>query len=159
MVSVIAALGKNRALGKGNDLLWKIPDDLRRFKRLTLGHPVVMGRKTFESIGKPLPGRTNIVVTRNEAWAQEGVPVARSLDEALAKARAAEGGEETFIIGGAQIYAQALPLADKLYLTLIDDEKDADAFFPEYETLFTKKISEENREVKGLRYRWIDLER
>lgn len=163
MISVIAAIGRNRVLGKDNKLLWRIPDDLKRFKALTLGHPVIMGRKTFESIlaslGKPLPGRTNIVVTRDASWQHEGVIAASSIEDAIEKAKEATGGEEIFIGGGGQIYTEALPLVDKLYLTLIDDEKEGDSFFPPYESAFTKVIFEEERESEGLRYRWVDLER
>ena len=147
-VSIIAALGKNRELGRGNDLLWRIPDDLKRFKSLTLGHPVIMGRKTFESIGKPLTGRTNLVVSRSSLSFENALAQAKKLDD-----------KEIFIIGGAQIYAAAFPHADRLYLTLIDDTKDGDVFFPEYEKLFTKKLSEEIRELNGLTYRWVDLEK
>ncbi len=178
-VSAIAAMGKNRVLGKDNQLLWHIPDDLKRFKQLTLGHPIIMGRKTFESIlaalGKPLPGRTNIVVTRNpeimlknmaqespsvyQGVALKNVVVVGSITEAIEKAKEVDGGEETFIGGGGQIYAEALPFTDKLYLTLIDDEKEGDSFFPAYEDVFTKVAFEEGREYEGLHYRWVDLER
>ena len=147
-VSMVAAIGRNRELGRGNELLWHIPEDLKRVKALTLGHPVIMGRKTFESIGKPLPGRTNLVVSRSSL----------SLEDALAQAKKLDK-EEIFIIGGAQIYEQALPYADRLCLTLIDDAKEADAFFPEYGQLFTKKVSEEPREHEGLQYRWVTLEK
>ncbi|HUD02738.1 MAG TPA: dihydrofolate reductase [Candidatus Paceibacterota bacterium] len=164
MVSIIAAIGQGRALGKNNELLWRIPDDLKRFKALTTGHPVIMGRKTFESLGKPLPNRTNIVImyaTENRAnhpeYDFENVMIANSLEEAIEKANVLD--EEIFIGGGAMIYTQALPLADRLYLTLIDDKKDADVYFPAYETIFTKKIKEEDREYNGLKYQWIDLER
>jgi dihydrofolate reductase len=123
-----------------------------------------MGRKTFEStvasLGKPLPGRENIVITRDPDWSYDhtGVLVAHSLEEALAKAKET-GSKEIFIGGGSQMYAQAIPHVDRLYLTLIDDEKEGDSFFPPYEHLFTKKIFEEKREWNGLRYTWIDLER
>ena len=163
MISIIAAIGRNRTLGKNNELLWRIPDDLKRFKELTLGHPVIMGRKTFESIlaslGKPLPGRTNIVVTRDASWRKEGVITASSIEDAIEKAKSAPGGEEIFIGGGGQIYAEALPSAQKLYLTVIEDEKNGDTFFPPYESAFTKMVFEEARESDGLRYRWVDLER
>ena len=159
---MVAAVGVNRVLGKDNQLLWHIPDDLKRFKALTLGHPVIMGRKTFESIvsvlGKPLPGRTNIVITRDADWKFEGVVVCHSLEEALAKAAELDQ-EEIFIGGGAQIYEQALPHVDRLYLTLIDDEKDGDTFFPEYEKEFTEMLHHEHRDHEGLNYRWVDLER
>lgn len=158
-VNIIAAMGRNRELGKGNDLLWRIPDDLKRFKALTNGHPIVMGRKTFESIGQPLPGRTNIVVTRNSDWQHEGVLAFHSLDEALGAARTSPGGDEIFVIGGADIYAQSLPLASKLYLTLIEDTKDADAFFPEHKGQFPNVTFEEIRSYDGLAYRWADFNR
>lgn len=161
-VSAIAAIGRNRALGRDNKLLWHIPEDLKRFHALTLGHPVIMGRKTFESIvsyiGKPLPGRTNIVLTRDKSWNHPGVLVDESVESALERAKKLDA-EEVFIIGGAQIYAQALPYTDKLYLTIIDDEKEADSFFPPYEAEFTKKVFEEEHEANGLRYRWVDLGR
>ena len=163
--SIIAAVGLNRVLGKDNRLLWNIPEDLKRFKTLTLGHPCIMGRKTFESIvamlGKPLPGRTNIVLVKpdedSSVIAGTNVVIAHSIPEALQKAHSLDN--EVFVIGGAQIYAQALQHADRLYLTLIDDDKEGDAFFPEYETLFTKKVSEEEGESGGLKYRWLTLEK
>lgn len=177
MISAVAAIGKNRVLGKNNELLWPIPDDLKRFKELTMGHPVIMGRKTFESIlstlKKPLPDRTNIVVTRSKklpklnAEQSEGeavgvfceVILADSVKDAIEKACVASGSEEIFIIGGAQIYEQALPFVDRLYLTLIEAEEEGDAFFPPYETIFTKKLSEESREHNGLKYKWVTLEK
>ena len=157
MISAIAAIGHNRVLGKNNELLWRIPDDLKRFKNLTTGHVIVMGRKTFESIGKPLPNRSNIVITRDASWQHEGVLVAHSVEDALVKAK--ELDAEIFIIGGAQIYEQALPFTERLYLTLIDDSKEGDVYFPPYETLFTKIIGHEDREHKGLKYKWVDLEK
>ena len=162
LIIIVVAIGKNRALGKEDKLLWHIPDDLKRFKALTKGHPIILGRKTFESIlgylGKPLPERTNIVLTRDVSWSYPGVVVAHSLEEALAKARELNP-TEIHIGGGAALYEQVLPQVDKLYLTLIDDEKEADSFFPPYEHLFTKKVREEKREHNGLIYTWIDLER
>nr|AIA13810.1 Dihydrofolate reductase [uncultured bacterium]AIA13900.1 Dihydrofolate reductase [uncultured bacterium]AIA14249.1 Dihydrofolate reductase [uncultured bacterium] len=161
-ISIIAALGKNREIGKGSELLWYIPDDLKRFKALTLGHPCVMGRKTFESIvgmlKKPLPGRQNIVITRDPAWQYESVITASSVQDALAKARELDQ-QEIFVIGGAQIYKAVLPMVDRLYLTRIDASKDADKYFPAYEHIFTKKLAEESREHDGLKYTWVDLER
>src|SRR5258708_1489116 len=122
IVSAIAAIGKNRELGQDNKLLWHIPDDLKRFKALTTGHPVIMGRKTFESIfamiGKPLPNRTNIVVTHDTSWSHAGVLVSHSVEKAIEKGKSL-GEKEVFILGGAQIYEAALPFTDKLYLTLI----------------------------------------
>jgi dihydrofolate reductase len=157
MVSIIAAIGTGRTLGKSNDLLWRIPDDLKRFRTLTTGHPLVMGRKTFESIGKPLPNRTSIVVTRDPAWQHEGVLTAGSIEEAIEKARGLD--HEVFVIGGGQIYEQALPFTDRLCLTLIDDTREADIYFPAYEETFTKVTFHEDREHEGLKYKWVDLER
>lgn len=160
-VCIVVAIGRNRELGKDEKLLWHIPEDLKRFKALTLGHPVIMGRKTFESIvgylGKPLPGRTNIVVTRDSAWSYEGVIVCHSLEEAIAKGKELDT-EEVHIGGGAQLYEQALPLVDKLYLTFIDDAKEADTFFPPFESEF-KEVKREEREHDGLKYAWVDMER
>ncbi len=161
-VAIVVAVGKNRELGLGGKLLWHIPEDMKRFKALTLGHPVIMGRKTFESIlailSKPLPGRTNIVVTRDQSWNHEGALVFHSLEEALAKARELDA-EEIHIGGGADLYAQALPFVGRLYLILIDDTKEADTFFPPYEDIFTKEISRETHEHEGLKYTWVTLER
>ncbi|OFZ52902.1 MAG: hypothetical protein A2428_05085 [Bdellovibrionales bacterium RIFOXYC1_FULL_54_43] len=129
-VSLIAAVAKNQVIGKEGTLPWHLPDDLKRFKRITMGHPIIMGRKTFESLGRALPGRLNIIISRTpEFHAPEGTVVARSLDEAL---KAAADAEEVFVIGGAQIYDLALSRADRLYLTMIDQEIAGDAFFPEW---------------------------
>lgn len=159
---MIAALGRGRTLGKDNQLLWHIPDDLKRFKALTLGHPIIMGRNTFESIvaalGTALPGRTNIVVTHNTHWNYPGATTAHSLEEALAQAHALDT-EEIFIGGGAQLYKEALPFADRLCLTLIERTKEADAFFPEYESVFTHVHSKESRTWDALSYQWVNLER
>ncbi len=161
-IAAVVAIGKNRELGKGNKLLWHIPDDLQRFRQLTKGHPIIMGRKTFESIagyvGGPLPERTNIVITRNPNWVYEGVIVARSFEEAIEIAIEIDS-EEIHIGGGAELYKQTLPIIEKLYLTLVDAEAEADSFFPSYEHLFAKKVFEEEREWGGLKYCWIDLEK
>lgn len=169
MVNMIVAIGKGRALGVKNDLLWRISDDLKRFRMLTTGHPIVMGRKTFESIvgmsGKLLPNRIHIVITRDPAFTPrlnlggeiEKVIVSHSLEAALAKAK--EFDQEVFVIGGAQIYEQALPVTDRLYLTLIDDEKPADVYFPPYEHLFSKMTYHEDREQGDLTYKWVTLEK
>jgi dihydrofolate reductase len=163
-IVAVVAIGRNRELGVGNKLLWHIPDDLKRFKALTKGHPIIMGRKTFESIvgyvGGPLPDRTNIVVTRDSNYAFDGAIVAHSLEEAIEIAKKAPGAEEIHIGGGAELYKQALPVIDKLYLTLIDAEaSEADAFFPEYADQFTKKTFEESHEWNGLKYTWMNLTR
>lgn len=160
-VVIVAALSKNgRALGNQNSLLWHIPDDLRRFKELTAHHPVIMGRKTFESIvallGKPLPGRQNIVVTRNTEYVFDGVIVVQSLEDALRKAHELDT-EEIHIGGGAEIYTQALPYVDELYLTFVEDEPiEADTFFPEFEDEFIAVHIHEPREYGELTYQWID---
>ncbi len=156
-ISIISAIAKNRAIGKDNKLLWHIGEDLRRFKALTEGHPVVMGRKTFESLGRALPNRTNIIVTRDKMFEIPGVIIARSLEEAV-KAAKREEKEEIFIIGGGQIYEQAIKLADKLYLTIVEGEYDGDTFFPEYLD-FKKVIFEEKHESEGYKYKFLELER
>jgi len=168
MLSIICAIGKNRAIGRDNKLLWDIPHDLQHFKDITSGHPVIMGRKTFESIGRPLPGRTNIIVTRSESDYRSVVLVTHSLEEAIEKASAYAkasvdkkeiDSEEIFVIGGGSIYAQAISLADKLYLTVVDDiVEDADTFFPEY-SQFNKIIKEEHFETDKFKYSFIELEK
>lgn len=174
-VVAIAAIGRNRELGKGNELLWHIPDDLKRFKELSIGHPIILGRKTFESIvkmlGKPLPGRTNIVISRSARYNKanpllflseyqcKNVILVDSIEEALEKAKLAPGSDKVIIGGGAQIYTSALPYTDTLHLTLIDDSKDADSFFPEYKSDFNNVTYEERRLWNGLNYVWQDVRR
>jgi dihydrofolate reductase len=131
IVSLIAAMDRHRGIGKDNQLPWRLPADLKRFRELTTGHHVIAGRKTYESIGKPLPNRTNIIVTRHQGYEAKGCFVVHSLGEALALART-RGETETFVIGGAEIYAQALAVADQLYLTFVAAEVEADTFFPEF---------------------------
>jgi dihydrofolate reductase len=127
-ITLIAAMAANRAIGIDNRLPWRLPADQRRFKRLTMGHPMIMGRRTFDSIGRqPLPGRPTIVVTRDLAWSGPGVEVAHTVDEALAMAR----GDEVFVAGGEEIFRLALPRADRLQLTRIDQDFPGDTFFPE----------------------------
>ncbi|MFT5710717.1 MAG: dihydrofolate reductase [Halioglobus sp.] len=130
-LSVIVAVAENGVVGKNNALPWQIPADLQYFKRTTLGKPIVMGRKTFESIGRPLPGRTNIVISSNPAYAAEGVSVVSSLSDALALARKValiDGSDELMVIGGAAIYESAVPLADRLYVTEIHASVAGDAY-------------------------------
>lgn len=136
MIHIIAAIDRNRGLGVGGDMLYHFREDLRRFKAVTMGHTLVMGRKTFDSLpGGALPGRRNIVITRNNEWSAPGAERASSLDEAIAMA----GDAEIFVIGGGQIYAQALPYADELDLTLIHAEaQEVDTYFPEYEDDFVE---------------------
>jgi dihydrofolate reductase len=158
-LTLIAALARNRAIGRDNAMPWRLPEDLRRFKRLTLGHAVIMGRKTFESIGSPLPGRDNIVITRSPDWSPPGCAVVHSLDAALASV---ESRGEAFVIGGAQIYALAMPLAQRLYLTEIERDFDGDAFFPEYDPSAWREVSRERRVesgADGLGYAFVEYER
>ena len=128
MITIIAAVAENNALGKDNQLIWHLPADLKRFKQVTLGHHIIMGRKTFESLGKPLPNRTTIIITRNKNYKQEGCIVVNSLSEAIV---ASKSDENPYILGGAEIYKQALEIADKLDLTLVHQSFEADAFFPD----------------------------
>lgn len=158
-VSMIAAIASgNRALGKDNKLIYHIHEDLQRFKKLTSGHVVIMGRKTFESIGKALPNRINIVITRDNEYFAEGVEIVHSLDEALRLPSVAQGDNEIFVIGGGQIYQEAISKADKLYLTIVEGSPDADTFFPIFSD-FKKVVFEEEHESNGLKYKFVDLER
>jgi len=134
-LSLIVAMSANRVIGKDNGLIWHLPNDLKFFKTKTMGKPMIMGRNTFESIGKPLPGRTNIVVTRNQTYSADGIVVTHSLEQALTLARdiaVKDNVEEVMIIGGAQIYEQSLKMADRLYLTKVHAHLEGDAFFPEF---------------------------
>lgn len=142
-VSLIAALARNRVIGRDNRLPWRLPADLRRFKQLTMGHTLLVGRKTFESIGRLLPGRTMLVASRQQGYAPEGVRVVRSVQEALDVAR--EGGEtELFVAGGAEIYRQTLPVADRLHLTRIEEDVPGDAYFPEYDETQWRLVERED---------------
>lgn len=156
-VIAIAAIGKNRGLGKNNDLIYKIPEDQKHFRNETIGHPVITGRKNFEAMGRPLPERQNILVTRSESYTPEGVIVVHTIEDAIAKARELDP-EKIFIIGGGEIYKAALPYTDVLDLTVIDDDKPADVFFPDYSE-FKKVISEEKKEYQGIRYSIFTLKR
>ncbi|ATP40093.1 dihydrofolate reductase [Solibacillus sp. R5-41] len=130
MISLIVAHDKNYVIGYENSMPWHLPGDLQYFKEMTMGKPIIMGRKTFESIGRPLPGRRNIVITRNADYEAQGVEVVGSLDEALLLVKDVE---EIMIIGGAQIFEQAMTIADKLYITVIHHEFNGDTYFPKYE--------------------------
>ena len=158
LISIIAAVAENNAIGKDNRLLWHIPEDLKHFKQFTTGHAVIMGRKTFDSIGKPLPNRQNIVLTRNTRLsANPNVEVASSMHEALQAVR----GEEVFIIGGESVYRAAMPLAQRLYITRVYADFEADTFFPnignEWRIADSKGIS--LCEKSGLRYAFLTYER
>jgi dihydrofolate reductase len=158
-LSAIVAMASNRVIGVNNQLPWRLPADLARFKRLTMGHTLVMGRKTYESIGRPLPGRTMIVVTRQRDYAPEGVKVAHSVDESLALA---QGDDEVFIIGGAELFAQMMSRLDRLYLTLIEREFPGDTFFPEVDLSTWKPIEQEHHPAstpEALPYAFLTYER
>jgi len=152
---MICAVGKNLAIGRDNKLIWDLSNDLKHFRDITAGHTVIMGDRTFESIGRPLPNRKNIVVTLKENYEAPGCEVRNSLEEVLSEYKNSE--EEVFVIGGATIYKLSLSFADKLYLTLVDDApEDADAFFPDYSE-FKKEISREEREENGIKYALVEL--
>lgn len=156
-ISLIAAISKNRALGRNNDLIWRIPDDLKRFRKLTEHHPIIMGRKTYESIGRPLPHRTNIIVTRDANFQALGCVITHSLNEALAKALEVET-DEIFIIGGGQIFEESIKKADKLYLTVIDSNAEGDVYFPDYSN-FHPVYTSDAFTYQGLKYKNIDYEK
>ncbi|MDX9845901.1 MAG: dihydrofolate reductase [Tenuifilaceae bacterium] len=158
-VSIIVAVAQNNVIGNNNQLIWHIPDDLKRFKALTMGHHIIMGRKTWESIGRPLPGRTSIVVTRNKNFDAPGAQRAGSLEEAIAFS---SSDAEVFIIGGGELYRQALPMADRIYLTKVHRDFEGDVSFPElnpqdWVELFTEKGKPTAKD--GLDYTFVDLER
>lgn len=154
-ISIIAAIGSNRELGKNNKLLWHLPEDLKRFKQLTIGHTVVMGRKTFESIGRPLPRRFNIVITRDKSYKARGCIVVYTFEEALHHAWEVEK-EEIFVIGGGQIYEEAMKYTDRLLLTLVKGSFEADTFFPDY-SMFKKIIKKEEKEENGRKLTLLEL--
>lgn len=159
MISILVALAANRAIGVNNTLPWRIPEDLKRFKALTWGHHLIMGRKTFDSIGRPLPGRTTVIVSRNTGLQVAGCLVAHSLPEAIALCRE---DAEIFVVGGAEIYAQALPLADTLYLTEIQQSVPGDAFFPEFDRTAWREMAREVRqqtEPQPLEYHFVTYHR
>ena len=162
-VVIVAAISrKRRAIGVNNHLLWHIPDDLKRFKKLTLGQPIIMGRLTFESIieilGKPLPGRTNIVLTRKQNYHYPGVTIATSLADALAVAHSLNP-TEIHLGGGETVYRKGLPYTDYLYLTLVDDEPEGDTHFPDYRKDFVCLKKHQPRQYDNLSYEWVDLKR
>jgi dihydrofolate reductase len=141
VISIIVAMAKNRVIGANGAIPWHLPEELKRFKRLTLGHHLVMGRRTWESIGRPLPGRTSLVVTRQRGFRAPGAKVAHSLDEAIA---ACGADDEIFVIGGAELYAQALPRAARLYLTTVEADVPGDTRMPEYSIGDWREISAES---------------
>ncbi|GHD63702.1 dihydrofolate reductase [Thalassobaculum fulvum] len=141
-IVVVAAVARNRVIGSAGDLPWRLPADMRHFKAVTLGKPMVMGRKTFDSIGRPLPGRRTIVVTRDPAWSADGVETAPSLEAALALASSGEP-EEIVVAGGGEIYAQALPLADRMRLTWVEADPQGDAVFPAFDAADWRETARE----------------
>lgn len=156
-LSLVASVARDGGIGNGGELLVRLPGDLPRFKALTLGSPIVMGRKTWDSIGRPLPGRRNVVVTRDRDWHAEGAEVAHSLDAAMALGADAE---RVFVIGGAEIYALALPLADILELTEVDATFAADTFFPRWDRADFRQTSRAERETdEGLHYAFVTYTR
>jgi dihydrofolate reductase len=161
-ISAIAAIGKTtRVLGKDNDLVWDIPADLERFRNMTREHPIIMGRKTWESLPaerRPLPKRTNIVVSRNADYDAPGAIVVTSVEDAIAKAKEAPGNDEIFIIGGSGIFKGALPHTDRLCLTLVDDKSEGDVHFPEYPE-FTKVVEHESHPEHTPPFEYVTLER
>ncbi len=158
-LAILVAMAENRTIGLGNALPWRIPEDLRHFKSLTMGHHIVMGRKTYDSIGRPLPGRTTVVVTRDRNWKMDGCIIAHSPEEAIA---ACAGDEEIFIVGGAELYAQTLPLADVLYITEIRQVIEGDAHFPEFDRSVWQEVAREKRsqaEPQPLEYHFVTYRR
>jgi dihydrofolate reductase len=162
-LSLIVAVSRNGVIGLDNQLPWHLPEDLKYFKSVTMGKPIVMGRKTYDSIGRPLPGRTNIVITRDPSWHADGVVVAQSLEYALdmgRKASAEAGVEEVMVIGGEQIYRMTLPAADRLYLTQVDADVEGDAFFPEIDAAQWHQVNEQLPMLTDTHpYRFLTLDR
>lgn len=159
IISLIAAMGRNRVIGKDNALPWRLPADMKRFKNLTLGKPIIMGRKTFESIGRPLPDRTNIIITRDKDFHAESCVIVYSLDEAIASVG---GAEEIMVIGGSSVFQQFLPYAKRIYLTIIDEDIEGDVFFPEFdknEWHEQERIEYQPDEKNMYRYAFVTLER
>lgn len=164
-LALIWAMARNRTIGRNNALPWYLPEDLKYFKRVTLGKPIIMGRKTWESIGRPLPGRTNIVITRDAAFQPDGVRVVHSLEQALALAEKIcllDGGDEAIVMGGAEIYALALPHADRLYLTQVHADVEGDAHFPPLDLTQWHELGREDFAAQGPNpydYSFLILER
>jgi dihydrofolate reductase len=158
-ISAIVAMDEKRGIGKNNSIPWRIPGEQKMFKEITMPHPMIMGRKTFESLGRILPGRPHIVVTRDTSYKVHGVTVVNSLEQAIDTARKLDE-DEIFIIGGGQIFSEALEkgFLDRLYLTIIEGDFDADTFFPEYNG-FTKVVKQEDKEVENYKYKFLVVER
>ena len=140
-LSLMAALSTNNVIGRNNDVPWRLSTDLKRLKAMTMGHHVIMGRKTYESVGRPLPGRTNVVITRQQGYASDGVTVVHSLEEAV-RVAAQAGESEAFILGGAEIYAQAMHRADRMYLTRVHAEVEGDTWFPDFDDVSEWRLTD-----------------
>lgn len=156
IISLVCAMAKNRVIGQGNAMPWHLPADLQHFKAVTMDKPIVMGRKTYESIGRPLPGRRNVVISRNQNYCAEGCEVVDSIDAAM---NLLSGSSEIMVIGGGYLYSQIIDLADKLYLTFIDLDVEGDTFFPEYEHLNLIETSREsylNEGKEPYRYQFVN---
>jgi len=152
-LSIIAAIAKHHVIGIDNTLPWRLPEDLKRFKALTMGHHIIMGRKTYESLGRLLPGRTTVIVSRNRDYTVPGALVVASLQQAL---EACGNDEEIFVIGGAELYREALPMADRLYMTEIDAEFAGDAYFPEYPRSGWREVAREHHvSADGLPFSYV----
>lgn len=157
VLSIIVAMALNRVIGVDNKLPWHIPGDLKYFKGLTMGHHIIMGRKTYESIGRPLPGRTTVIVSRDPGYAQDGCLIAHSLDEAI---QLAEGDDQVFFVGGGSLYEQALPRVGRLYITEIQADYDGDAHFPEFDRAIWREVSRDRRRSEdGLEFDYVVYER
>ncbi|WP_175639572.1 dihydrofolate reductase [Metabacillus schmidteae] len=141
MISLLVAMDKHRLIGRDNQLPWHLPQDLAYFKKVTMNHKIVMGRKTFESIGRPLPGRENIIVTRDKAYTQKGCTILHSIEEIIELS--SHSKDELFVIGGAEIFKEILPVSDRLYITEIDHEFEGDTYFPDRKHSEWKKVSDE----------------
>lgn len=159
-LSLIAALAANGTIGRDNGMPWHLPEDLKRFRALTMGHPIIMGRRTWDALGRPLPGRTSIVVSRQPGLVLDGAIAVTSLDEAIEVAATADGGDHTFVIGGAQLYALALPRVQRLLLTEIADSVGGDTVFPAFDrSQWVEMAREPAVSAGGLRYAFVDYAR
>lgn len=156
-ISAIAALSENNVIGRDNDLPWHISSDLKRVKQLTIGHVLIMGRKTYESIGKPLPNRITIIITRDKEYTVDGAIVVYSLDEALTVGKEKDS-EEIFIFGGGQVFKEAMPYVTRLYLTLVHTTIEGDAYFPDYSD-FQHILEKEDHEENGYSFSFLTLEK
>ncbi|WP_339250222.1 dihydrofolate reductase [Sporosarcina sp. FSL W8-0480] len=159
MISLLVAVDLNRVIGVDNKMPWHIPEELKYFKKVTMGKAIIMGRKTYESIGRPLPGRLNIIITRNEGYSVEGVEVLHDLNAAIERGK--EYSEEVVIIGGAEIFNLSMPIADRLYITIIRNSYDGDTFFPEYNDGSWKLTSksEDHYTAEGIPYSYLIYDR